>query len=316
MTLTAKNSLCSEYLYYCLDYQGLAKIADTTSIPQINNKHINPFRIPIHPTVEEQTGNALNDADALIQSLTRLIAKKRQIKQGAMQTLLNPYENNGKLKVENEERSQLTTTQPQLKKRWVVKKLEDILESIQSGGNYANHEKESEFPLIKMGNMRRGYISLAKVEYVKSEESVAERDLLIKGDVLFNTRNTLELVGKVAIWLNELPKAYFNSNILRLKFKKCFVSSNGYMNSTLNQQRQIQQLKAIATGTTSVAAIYTRNLIELEIPLAPKEEQTRIATILSDMDTEIASLETKLTKTRQIKQGVMQNLLTGRIRLI
>ena len=167
-----------------------------------------------------------------------------------------------------------------------------------------------------MGNLSRGNISLTKVEYIKAGEAVAERDLLKKGDVLFNTRNTLDLVGKVSIWLNELPEAYFNSNIMRLKFKEKFVSSNGYMNLTLNQQRQILQLKGIATGTTSVAAIYNRDLIGLEIPLAPKDEQTRIATILSNMDNEITALKTKLAKAQKIKQGMMQNLLTGRIRLI
>ena len=298
-----KSKLIGSYLNY---YQSIVKNKITESIstggaqPFLSLTQIGQLKIALPPTKTEQTAiaNALSDADALIQSLTRLIAKKRQIKQGAMQTLLNPYENG------------------RLKAGWVVKKLGDVLESTQLGGNYANSEDETDFPLIKMGNMWRGKINLIKIEYVKPGIEVADRDLLKKGDVLFNTRNTLELVGKVSIWRDELSKAYFNSNIMRLKFKRSFVSSNTYMNETLNQQRQIQQLKGLATGTTSVAAIYTRDLIGLEIPLAPKDEQTRIATILSDMDADITALETKLSKTQQIKQGMMQNLLTGRIRLL
>lgn len=76
----------------------------------LNFGQIKSFNVPLPPTKVEQTAiaNALSDADALIQSLTRLIAKKRQIKQGAMQTLLNPYENG------------------RLKAGWMVKKMPEV----------------------------------------------------------------------------------------------------------------------------------------------------------------------------------------------
>ena len=143
-----------------------------------------------------------------------------------------------------------------------------------------------------------------------------KRDELNYGDVLFNTRNTIELVGKVSIWRDELPEAYFNSNLMRLKFDADFVSSNFFMNYLLNTRYAISSLKDIATGTTSVAAIYTRDLMTIEIPLPPLEYQTRIAQILSDMDAEIAGLKQKLTKYKRLKQGMMQELLTGKTRLI
>ena len=90
--------------------------------------------------------------------------------------------------------------------------LHDILKTFQLGSNYANSEIETDYPLIKMGNLSRGNIDLMKLEYIRIGEQILERDRLNYGDVLFNTRNTLELVGKVAIWKNELPKAYFNCN--------------------------------------------------------------------------------------------------------
>ena len=109
---------------------------------------------------------------------------------------------------------QLSTVNSQLKKGykqtevgiipedWEVKKLGEILQSTQLGGNYHNSEKETSYPLMKMGNINRGTINLSKVEYITEKVRPSEKDKLNFDDVLFNTRNTLDLVGKVAIWKN------------------------------------------------------------------------------------------------------------------
>ena len=200
-------------------------------------------------------------------------------------------------------------------KDWDVDRLENILENIQLGGNYPNSERETAFPLMKMGNINRGFIDLSKIEYITKEILPSNRDKLRFGDVLFNTRNTLDLVGKVAVWKNELPIAFFNSNIMRLEFKNVRVSSNLYMNYILNSKVLLRQLRRIATGTTSVAAIYTRDLFKVLAPLATLPEQTAIATALGDVDELINSLEKLIAKKCNIKQGTMQELLTGKKRL-
>lgn len=89
MTLTCHEQLDEIYLYNQLTYKGLYSVADTTSIPQINNKHIIPYLIPF-PTKEEQfvIANALSDTDALLSELEKLIAKKQAIKTATMQQLL------------------------------------------------------------------------------------------------------------------------------------------------------------------------------------------------------------------------------------
>ena len=89
MTLSPEEDLDNEYLYYALIHIQLWRVADATSIPQINNKHINPLVIPLPPLPEQRAiAAALSDADALISGLERLIEKKWAIKQGAMQELL------------------------------------------------------------------------------------------------------------------------------------------------------------------------------------------------------------------------------------
>jgi type I restriction enzyme, S subunit len=312
-----QTKLRSDYLLRVLNFRvGYWRSVSSSSRkdPNITSKDVQKFPFPL-PNLKEQEAiaEALSDSDALIESLDLLIAKKRQIKQGAMQELLT-----GRTRLPGFE------TKPGYKKTevgvipedWDAPELGTILKSMQLGGNYKNSECETSSPLIKMGNLGRGSINIDKLEFIQPSCSPAMRDSLNKGDVLFNTRNTLDLVGKVAMWRNELPKAYFNSNIMRMRFEEIRVSSNSFMNNILNTPQSLKHLREIAIGTTSVAAIYSRDLVKVRGPLPTKEEQEAIATILSDMDAELTALQTKLTKARQLKQGMMQELLTGRIRLI
>jgi type I restriction enzyme S subunit len=194
---------------------------------------------------------------------------------------------------------------------WEIYFTSEVIQKTQLGGNYTNSEKETDYLLIRMGNLDRRAIKLDKLKYVISLPN--HNDLLKFGDVLFNTRNTLELVGKVAIWRNELPQAYFNSNLMRLTFNEQLVASTFYVNATMNTKTIYISTRGIATGTTSVAAICTRDLLSLKIYLPPKEEQTVIASIHvrhGRWRTNLATMPRK--KNRQIKQGMMQELLTGK----
>ncbi|RXG29882.1 restriction endonuclease subunit S [Leeuwenhoekiella marinoflava] len=284
-----KEWICSKYFT-----EHCERIKTSSAIPHISPKDIREFQILVPPTLKEQQtiATALSDVDALICSLDALIAKKKAIKQGAMQQLLTPNEN------------------------WFKTSFNEILKDYRLGGNYENIETETDYPLIKMGNLGRGNINLNKIQYIPNSINPSEDDILKYGDVLFNTRNTLELVGKISIWKDELPLAFFNSNIMRLEFDEKYVGSNFFMNNLLNTPRVISDLRSLATGTTSVAAIYTKDLLKLELSIPSPKEQKSIAEILSDMDAELEQLEAKKEKYQQIKQGMMQELLTGKTRLV
>ena len=99
--------------------------------------------------------------------------------------------------------------------------------------------------------------------------------------------------------------------LLRDKHKQLSNGYRGYLHSNVNVKKIIDQL---ATGM-KVFGISKNNLLSVPVPVPPKQEQTAITTILSDMDAELTALERKLAKVRDIKQGMMQQLLTGRIRL-
>jgi len=198
---------------------------------------------------------------------------------------------------------------------WEAKPLGSVLSKGRLGGNYANQDVETELPLMKMGNLGRGYFDLSKVQFISPGVRPESVHRLQTGDVLFNTRNTLDLVGKIAIWRDELPAAYYNSNLMRLEFDPEQVCSNAYANYSLNTESAIARLRALATGTTSVAAIYTRDLMKLQVVVPPLPEQRAIAEALSEVDGLLGGLDRLIAKKRDLKQAAMQQLLTGQTRL-
>lgn len=198
---------------------------------------------------------------------------------------------------------------------WGVKPLRAVLAKGRLGGNYANQNVDSGYPLMKMGNIARGHFDTSKVEFIASGVNPEGQHKLSYGDVLFNTRNTLELVGKVAIWREELPIAYYNSNLMRLEFHSNKICSNEYASYALNTDGSVARLRNLATGTTSVAAIYTRDLLDFPIVVPPPSEQRAIATALSDVDALLEELDRLIAKKRAFKQATMQQLLTGQTRL-
>ncbi|WP_296233380.1 restriction endonuclease subunit S [uncultured Pseudomonas sp.] len=198
---------------------------------------------------------------------------------------------------------------------WNALPLGEVLIKGRLGGNYVNQDMETELPLMKMGNLARGCFDLSKVQFIEPGVAPEPIHQLVCGDVLFNTRNTLDLVGKVAIWRDELPVAYYNSNLMRLEFDPEKICSNEYANYALNTESTMSRLRGLATGTTSVAAIYTRDLLKLKIPVPPLSEQHAIATALSDIDALLVALGQLIAKKRDLKQAAMLKLLTGQTRL-
>ncbi len=310
------NQADAKFTYYKFCMIDWMQYNEASGVPSLNSSTIENVAVA-YPQKKEQTAiaNALSDVDALISELEKLIAKKQAIKTATMQQLLTGRTRLPQfaLREDGTKKGTKKSELGEVPEDWEIYSLGQLIKGTQLGGNYKNSEQETGHPLIKMGNLGRGYIKLDKLEFVVGKAK--EVDRLEFGDLLFNTRNTLDLVGKVSVWRNELSVAFFNSNLMRITFDPVLIGSNFYMNAVMNSNDFVNALSDIAIGTTSVAAIYSRDLFQLKVSLPPKEEQTAIATILSDMDEEIQALEQRLGKTRQIKQGMMQELLTGKTRL-
>jgi len=203
---------------------------------------------------------------------------------------------------------------PEFEGEWEERPIKNIISDARLGGNYRNLEISKGLPLIKMGNIGRGKIILDKKYFLPEKEEYNENDILKDGDFLFNTRNTLELVGKVAIWQDELPLALYNSNLLRITFNDEIESTNRFINYLFNTYSTIKSLRRFAIGTTSVAAIYSRDLYKLKVKFPSLPEQQKIAQFLTAVDKRIQLLNRKKEQLELCKKGAMQKIFNQKIR--
>ena len=163
-----------------------------------------------------------------------------------------------------------------------------------------------------MGNLTWGGFNFNKLETVP--KSIVDKSLALQaGDFLFNTRNTPDLVGKSAVWKGQLTEATFDNNINRISFNPsvntdfiCFYLNHGKGKAIVN---------SLPAGSTSVAAIYWKDLKNIKVPRPTIEEQTKIVSVLVNADQEIELLEQQLADLKQEKKALMQQLLTGKRRV-
>lgn len=199
---------------------------------------------------------------------------------------------------------------------WKLLKLWLIIKKSELGGNYNGSTENEGVPLMKMGNIDRGKIKLEKIEYV--EDTYTDSHILKYGDFLFNTRNSVELVGKVCIWRNELEKSIYNSNILRIYFKD-FINVE-FMNYQFNTKSVIGVLKLISKGTTSVSAIYYKDLSDIEIIVPSIQEQEQIVEYLDKHTKEIDDLvsmeQNKIELLKEYRQSLISEVITGKIKVV
>jgi len=192
---------------------------------------------------------------------------------------------------------------------WEQRKFKDNLISIQTGTNLLGAETNEGMPLLKMGNIQRGYFDTSKLEYLSDFNSIEPENIANYGDFFFNTRNTLELVGKGATWMGESGKYAFNSNIARFKLDGI---DTIFFNYLYNTESMTKQIHARAMGTTSVAAIYPRTLDTVEYYLPSDEEQKQIGMYFKNLDNLITLHQRKCDDLKEFKKFMLQNMFPRR----
>ena len=270
-------------------------------IKTITKKHLTEFEVAVPPLSEQRAiANALSDVDAYIAVLEKLIDKKRLIKQGAMQELLT-----GKRRL------------PGFSGDWVETTIGEIF--IYQNGRSMEHlfSKNGKYKVISIGN----YSTDGK--YIDNGTRIDEchcnevsKYIPNIGDftmILNDKTSTGEIIGRVLL-IDKSDMYVINQRTLRLVLRdsRCNIFFYYLLNSFVIRN---QIMFAVKPGTQ----IYINTPDVLNISLlfpSDKAEQTAIAEVLSDMDAEIDVLTEKLNKAKHIKQGMMSELLTGRIRLV
>lgn len=248
------------------------------------------------PPPEEQGAIAevLSDVDRLIESLDALIAKKRAIKQATMQQLLT-----GKTRL------------PGFEGEWIEKPMDDLVQ-VDPENLRSSTQGEYRFNYISLEQVDVGMLLGWTEERFATAPSRARR-ILRHEDVLMSTVRP-NLMAHLH-YVSQIPNAVCSTGFAVLRSKlSCAVP--GYVFAHLFADGVNKQIEKTLAGS-NYPAINGRDVRLISIPCPPDvDEQAAIAKVLSDMDAEIAALQHRRDKTKKIKQGMMQQLLTGRIRLV
>ncbi len=298
------------YLKYYFLFDHFQKILNDNSSGStakgIKGSILHKLPVVIPPLSEQKAiATVLSDTDALITSLQKLIEKKRNIKQGAMQELLT-----GKKRLPGFEKQKgyRETEVGTIPMDWDVKKLGEIGECIIGLTYKPENVKNSGTLVLRSSNIGNNVLVFDDNVYV--DVDIPEKLVTKQGDILICVRNgSRDLIGKCALITEKAKGETFGAfmSIYRTQFYN-YVFHQFTSYCIYSQIRQ-------NIGAT-INQITNKNLNSFAIPFPTISEQTAIASVLSDMDSEIEALEKKLNKYRAIKQGMMQVLLTGKIRLL
>ena len=286
MAIKPNNKVLPEYLFYSITFEQLFRIADTSTIPQINNKHINPYKILLPPLNEQRKiAEVLSTWDKAIEKQTLLVEKLELRKKGLMQQLLT-----GKKRLHG------------FNGEWKKEKLGKLFDE-------RNETKMPSLPLLSI-TADKGVISQTESEKKDtSNEDKSKYKRICPGDIGYNTMRMWQ--GRCALSKLEgiVSPAYtivsphndVNPFYMEMLFKQPFMvyrfwtHSQGLVNDTLNCKYPA--------------------FSQVKVTIPKIEEQNAIAEILSFCDKEIALAKQKLDTLRQQKKGLMQVLLTGKKRI-
>jgi type I restriction enzyme S subunit len=305
------DQLLSEYLHATLNHRvsyWRAIASSSRKDPNITRNDVRSFPIA-YPTAAEQNniGVALSDVDSLLERLERLITKKRDLKQAAVQQLLTGQ-----------------TRLPGFTGEWEVKALGDLFDF--SGGYSASRDQLSTegHCYLHYGDIHGAtktfvdtatdYSNIPKLDLPLSK--VSPKSLLQDGDVVFvDASEDDEGTSRHIVVVNK-------GNLPFISGLHTIVAKSKTDEINLEYRRFCFQTKAIrdqfrfyAVGT-KVSGISKTNIPRLTMPVPSLDEQAAIATVLTDMDAELVALEQRLAKDRDLKQAMMQELLTGKTRLV
>lgn len=289
-----RTKIKNEYLYQC--YQAIKWASpEGSTISRLYNGIIRKTKIPLPPTETEQTAiaQALSDVDALLATLDKMIAKKRDLKQATMQQLLTGE-----------------TRLPGFSGEWQLKRLGDVVDTDPENLG-ADTATDFWFNYISLEDVDRGQLRSHSEQVFIDAPSRARRKLM-PNDVLVSTvrpnlQSHLLFKGDAGHWV-------CSTGFCVIRCREG-VTCPAFVFSHFFAADVNRQIDTLLTGS-NYPAINSGDVRNLEIMFPSYVEQCAIATVLSEMDAELSALEARRDKTHNIKQAMMQELLTGKTRLV
>jgi type I restriction enzyme S subunit len=306
MKLSVSRKIADPLFYYYVftskEQQDLIRGGTIqTGVPHINLGILRDIPVQLPPLPEQRAiAAALGDVDALLGGLERLIAKKRDLKQAAMQQLLT-----GKTRL------------PGFDGEWAVKRVGEIGSTYGglTGKTKADFGNGSSQYITFMNVMSNVVIDCSDFERVRIAPTESQNRVM-RGDLLFNgSSETPEEVAMCALQTADVPNLFLNSFCFGFRIRDVMQTDGLYLAYYIRSREGRELMKSLAQGSTRYN-LSKGALLDASLRLPSLREQAAIAAIISDMDAELSALIMRRDKTRILKQGMMQELLTGKTRLV
>lgn len=291
--IASSEKIISKFLYFYLSIVDAKWLTADQAYPSLKTSDINKIQIPLPPLpTQHKIVEILEEADNL-RKLRRQADEKMKdlIPSLFVQMFGDP------------------ATNP---KKWSMGELGNLINFTQLGLTRSTAEQGFNKPYyyVKMDNIQSGTIDLEQLVKVDASVKEVEEYSLKKYDFLFNTRNTKELVGKTGIFLSDKGEVLFNNNIMRIRFKKAHPI---FINYFFQTQYLKQQQNNIIVGTTSVFAIYYKDLAKTKIPLPPLPLQQEFARLVEDVEAEKARQAESGKKIDELFNSLMHRAFIGEL---
>lgn len=284
-----------------------------TNYPAIGDSDIRNIRLMLPSSKEEKTAvaNILSKVDEVIVSVQNSIDAAERLKKSLMQNLLT-----GKMKPDGTFRTPdefyIDEKFGKVPIGWEVKSIDEISDFVQYGLNISSSDN-GQIPMLRMNNIVNGEMSDSPLVYVNLNDQLLQQYELEAGDILFNRTNSMDLVGKVGVF-RLMGKYVFASYLIRVRVSK--ENNPYYINLALNSYPIQCSLRSKATPAVSQANINSKSLRHTQIfKPKKKDEQDLVMSKIEEVEHVILQKNDKVKKLEQLKKSLMQNLLTGKIKI-
>ena len=294
------------YLYFSTHfYNRIMQMTAKSSVDSVRRDMISRMQIALPPTETEQTAiaTALSDVDELLATLDQVIAKKRDLKQAAMQQLLT-----GKIRL------------PGFGGEWEAKKLEHAgccLRGVSYRGDddLSPHDTAFTKRLLRSNNVQNAFVVTDDVQFVNNKR-VSQDQVLQKNDILICMANgSKALVGKAGLFSIDDGFDYTFGAFMGCFRTDASIADPVFVFSLFQTGRYRDYINNLLAGS-SINNLSPSSIDSLEFSFPPYAEQVAIGRALAEMDAELSVLEYRRDKTHNLKQAMMQELLTGKTRLV
>ncbi len=304
-----------EFLYYYVSTNKFKQQAELNMTGSAGQKRVpttflNDNRLVVPPLKEQQKiAEILSTIDSQIDDTDKLIEKTKELKKGLMQRLLTKGIGHTEFKI---------TEVGEIPVEWEIITVGKLVTLLKSGLSRSLKEENVGVPCIRSNNIKEDKLVLNDLKYwynMDDKGAKIEDYILDEGDIIVNFINSISQIGKGCIFNKNDFRTIYTTNLLRIKVDNSKII-NTFFYYYIQTERYRKEITLITKPAVNQASFTTVEYKSIKFPVPNLEEQRLISNILVSVDTQIEEYENKKSKLEELKKGLMQKLLTGKIRVV